>query len=253
MPARLLNRLLPDAVALSLHGIGEPHSGVDDRERDYWLSAERFRAVVDGSVAVARTRGLELALTFDDANLSDYTEALPVLAERGLTGRFFILTGRVGQPHYLSGSQLREMADRGMILGSHGVEHVRWTGLSDAELEVETTQARHALEDILGMAVDEVACPFGAIDARVYRQLERAGFRRVYTSYVAATRLDAPLVDRFTPTADFDPARDLAGRLSIAWRCIDAVRRLRRWRALTARTDGWRRSAGAPAVMQHSG
>lgn len=228
MIAPLVNRLLPDGVALSLHGIGEPHAQVDADERGYWLTKSEFHRVVCETLEATEQLGLATAFTFDDANLSDFSEALPLLLERRLTGRFFVPVRRIGRPHYLSLAQLREIAASGMVVGSHGLHHVRWTELTDRDLRAETVDARRALEDMLGIEVVEAACPFGAVDRRVYRQLERTGFRRVFTSYMVTTRLNEPLVDRFSVTRGFDVRGDLLPRLAVARRCLDVVRRQRR-------------------------
>jgi peptidoglycan/xylan/chitin deacetylase (PgdA/CDA1 family) len=227
MLTQLANALLPDAVVLSLHGIGEPHADVDSEERRYWIDRNRFRRLVLETLDAAQARGLVPVFTFDDANLSDYSEALPLLLELGLTARFYVPVRRIGRPEYLTVGQLREIARHGMVVGSHGLDHVRWTELSDRELEAETADARRALEDMLGIEVVEAACPFGALDARVFRQLRRAGFSRILTSYMATTRLDGPLVDRFPVTETFEAGRDLVPRIGIARRCLDVMRRRR--------------------------
>lgn len=162
---------------LTFHGVGEPPGHVDDEERAVWLSLGAFTTVVD---AVAGRR--DVRLTFDDGNRSDVDRALPLLLERDLRASFFVVAGRIGEPGYLDGGDLRELLRSGMEVGSHGFAHRPWRGLTERELEEELGDARRAIEAAAGAAVTAAACPFGAYERRALSELKRRGYTRVYTS-----------------------------------------------------------------------
>ena len=166
-------------VALNFHGLGEPHAGIDADERPFWLARDAFAAILDRIAADPHPD--RFAITFDDGNASDL-EAAEMLASRELKGRFYVLAGRLGQPHYLSREDLRTLAAMGMTVGLHGRHHLDWRTLDDAALEDETVRARDEVALAAGRPVDEVAIPFGAYDSRVFTWLERHGFRRILTS-----------------------------------------------------------------------
>lgn len=163
---------------LNFHGLGAPHADVDDGERPYWLSAERFTEIAE----LAAARGGEIGLTFDDGNKSDLTLALPVLQRLGLKADFFIPVDRIGGAHYLSADDIRALRDCGMGVGSHGCQHVRWSALDETTLEDEVSRPLAVLGEIVGGRVDTVGVPFGAYDSRVLGVLRRHGVRRVFTS-----------------------------------------------------------------------
>lgn len=61
-----------------------------------------------------------MALAFDDGNASDIEQALPALAERAMTARFFPLVGRIRAPGYLSGEDISKLSAARMGLQATG-------------------------------------------------------------------------------------------------------------------------------------
>ncbi|MGD9692458.1 MAG: polysaccharide deacetylase family protein [Phycisphaerales bacterium] len=164
-------------IVLTFHGIGEPGRALEEGEADVWVS----RGVYEGVLDLVRGRG-EVVVTFDDGNASDWEIGFPALRERGMTGRFFLVSDRMDREGFVRTEWAREMVGRGMTIGSHGKAHVAWRGLPDEALREETVGAKRALEEKVGVRIEEAACPFGSYDRRVVRALRDAGFTRVYTS-----------------------------------------------------------------------
>ena len=79
---------------------------------------------------------------------------------------------------------VREIVGQGHEVACHSMTHpVPFTALADDALEVETTDARHRLEDLTGTAVTGFRAPSFGIDARVLAALVRGGFRYDASSY----------------------------------------------------------------------
>ena len=230
---------------LNLHGIGPPPEWVRSDERKVWVDIDRFERLLDTFAGRQDVR-----ITFDDGNASDVEVALPLLAERGLTATFFPCAGLLGVKGYCTPAQIRELADTGMTIGSHGWEHRPWRGLRGTSLMQELQDAQARLEDVTGRRIDQAACPFGAYDRHVLGKLAAAGFERVYTSDGGAAREDGWLRARNTilnhESADDVQrrlrARAMPGRPPVrrgprrTWRWLRAARhrlpraRHRRWR-----------------------
>jgi len=203
---------LPNVI-LNFHGFGDPHAGVDPDERPYWLPLDDFARLLDRIAADLDPS--RIVLTFDDGNASDL-EAAALLAGRGLTGRFYVLAGRIGQRHYLSAADLRSLVAMGMTVGLHGRAHSKWPTLDDAGLADETVRARSEIAHAAGCLVDEVAIPFGAYNRRVFGWLERQDFRRILTSDRGPFDPTARVWNRNTVRADTTEAQIeamIAGRL----------------------------------------
>jgi peptidoglycan/xylan/chitin deacetylase (PgdA/CDA1 family) len=169
-------------VILNFHGVGDPPPGTDPAERIYWWDQTAFNSLLDHVCTAMHANDLRITITFDDGNISDARIALPALASRGLTARFFVCAGRIGQSHYLDKPALADLLAAGMSIGSHGMHHVDWRRASAEELKQETAGARQMLEDACACPVDEAAVPFGSYDRRVIANLRRQNWRSVYTS-----------------------------------------------------------------------
>ncbi|MEO7101568.1 MAG: polysaccharide deacetylase family protein [Luteolibacter sp.] len=162
---------------LSFHGVGPALRSMEDRECEYWLESDFFEEVL----GLVKTHP-DVGITVDDGNASDYTHILPSLLRHGLKATFFVCSGRLDQPSFLSRSQVLEIQAAGMTIGSHGVSHRCWRHLPEAELRHELQTSRNDIESLCGVAVREAACPFGSYDRSVLAALRQAGYQRVYTS-----------------------------------------------------------------------
>lgn len=211
----------------TFHGIGPAPTWLERSERPVWVSEVDFCSALD---AIHRRDRAEV--TFDDGNSSDTAIALPALLERGMSGRFFVVAGRVGSPGYLSADDLGALHDAGMQIGVHGMRHRSWRGLAEDDLQEEILESRRQLEVHVGERLTTAACPFGAYDRRVLRALRRAGFTRVFSSDGGFAFPEAWLQPRNTLTRGSD-----AGTIDrIARQAWSLSGRLRRAKILVKRS-----------------
>lgn len=210
------------AVGLIFHGIGQPKRTLDTGEAPFWLCKDIFDAILDRIAALPDPSSVRIS--FDDGNASDHDIALPALAARRLTADFFVLSGRIGQPGSLDAGQIRALAAAGHRIGSHGIAHLRWSGLDPAALAQELTGSRAALEALLGRPVTEAGIPFGAWSGRVLAALRAAGYTRAWSSDGGRFRPGAFLCPRSSVRGDL--ASDRIGALLTGE--MPLARRLRR-------------------------
>lgn len=171
----------PGAVSA---GGGPDRFAVSDPAFTCQLDVVREAGFVGRSVAGAlESRGRRLAISFDDGVRSHYERAFPALAERGMTGTFYVITDLVGQPGYVTWSELREMRNAGMSIQSHTRTHPFLSELDPGDLLDELVGSKATLDDALGQETDELALPGGDAPRRRLRGLiEEAGYRVVATS-----------------------------------------------------------------------
>jgi peptidoglycan/xylan/chitin deacetylase (PgdA/CDA1 family) len=179
-------------INLAFHGVGAPERELEPDEEQYWVDADLFGELLDTAVELPEAR-----LTFDDGNASDLSIALPMLLDRSLTAAFFVIAGRLGQPGSLGADDVRALAEAGMTIGTHGMQHRPWRSLDDEGYRKELDEARELLEAAAGARVDEAACPYGAYDRRALRALKQRGFRRVYSVDRRPARPDAWFQPRY--------------------------------------------------------
>ncbi|MFV0458013.1 MAG: polysaccharide deacetylase family protein [Actinomycetales bacterium] len=184
-------------INLCFHGIGEPGRELEPGEAKYWVSTTLFKQVLD-----LVQDNPEVAISFDDGNASDHDQALPALTERGLDAAFFVLAGRLDQTGSLSREQVMALQDAGMSIGSHGMNHVSWRGLTEAGQSAEFVRARDLLSQVCGVPVTWAALPLGQYDRAVLRRLRANGYQRVYSSDRSAARMGAWFQPRYSIRAD---------------------------------------------------
>jgi peptidoglycan/xylan/chitin deacetylase (PgdA/CDA1 family) len=166
-----------------------------------WISPERFAEQMsylsqsgyhcltlrDVAVRLRESRRVPrtVVLTFDDAYKTFYEIALPILRQYGFSATVFAVTGEVGgvsrwdsgpQAALMSWSELRELHQIGIEVGSHTVSHPRLTDLSLAAIRHEVKESRATLEDQLGVAANSFAYPFGMYNRLIERTIQDAGY-----------------------------------------------------------------------------
>ena len=164
-------------VNVCFHGIGAPGRVLEPGEAPYWISEEAYLDILDVLVTDPRVR-----ISFDDGNASDIELGLAGLAERGLHAMFFVLAGRLDRPGSLSSSDVRDLAEGGMRIGTHGMDHRPWRGLGAVVRRRELEEARRVISDVSGTAVTEAALPLGRYDRRLLGHLRKLGYTAVHTS-----------------------------------------------------------------------
>jgi peptidoglycan/xylan/chitin deacetylase (PgdA/CDA1 family) len=106
-----------------------------------------------------------VVLTFDDGYLDAYTDAFPLLRRYGMVGEFNIITGFVGETvglnRYMTWPQIVAMADAGMEMESHTIDHQDLGIINALQDAYELRFSRAVLAAHLHRAVQFLAFPSG--------------------------------------------------------------------------------------------
>lgn len=208
-------------ACLMLHGVGPVPAHVSAVERPYWIS----NGQLDFIIGLARSQ--KLALTFDDGNETDVTVVLPKLQAAGIKAAFFIVTERIGQPHYLQAEHIRLLHAAGMASGSHSTCHQRWTEMSDEEIARDVNASCETLAELIDAPVTDVAIPYGACNRRVLAVLRNLGVTRVYSSLPGPNSAQSWIVRRDcvdVTTTEAELRTIAAAKPSILTRTVTALR-----------------------------
>lgn len=122
-------------------------------------------------------------VTVDDGGTAYHTWIADRLERIGWRGHCFVSTDGIGRRGFLSGDQVRDLARRGHVIGSHSASHpFRFNALPFSEIVSEWSRSRAVLEDIVGCRIDVGSVPGGYFSPAVARAARDAGFRVLFTS-----------------------------------------------------------------------
>ncbi len=173
------------------------------------------------------------SITFDDGGVSAYHQVAPALERLGWRGHFFVTTSRIGTDGFLNGSQVRELHERGHLIGAHSHTHPpRISNLSGEQILEEWALSLKCLGELTGAPVTVASVPGGFFSSAVEAAAAEAGIRILFTSEpspgsVATGRHGCLTLGRYSIKRDTAPhtAAALASgafvpriRMQVGWR-----------------------------------
>jgi peptidoglycan/xylan/chitin deacetylase (PgdA/CDA1 family) len=133
----------------------------------------------------------DVVLVADDAHISVYTTAFPLLKRYNVPMTIFAYPSAVSNASYaMTWDQLRELKASGLFdIQSHTYWHPNFKKererLQPAEFDklvhMQLTQSRAKIEKELAVKVDLLAWPFGIYDTGLMAKAEEAGYRAAFT------------------------------------------------------------------------
>lgn len=104
-------------------------------------------------------------LTFDDGYDDNFTELFPLLQKYNAKATVFLICDLLGQEHYLTEEQVRQMDASGLVsFQSHTVSHRDLDTLEEEEQQYELEQSKRKLTRLLQKEVFVIAYPTGKWD-----------------------------------------------------------------------------------------
>ncbi|PCJ28451.1 MAG: xylanase [SAR86 cluster bacterium] len=127
-----------------------------------------------------------VAITFDDGYSSIYTTAFPLLKSFDYPFSLFLSTGPINnnQTNYMNWDQVREMANEGVLIGNHMVEHPYMLERTDGESEQqwlgrlrnELLEAEETIRNETGQTHHYLAYPYGEYNPAIKQMLSELSF-----------------------------------------------------------------------------
>ena len=118
-------------------------------------------------------------LTFDDGYADTYSVVMPLLKAYGMTGTFFVTVNLVDKPGYITRDQVRALADGGMDVESHAMDHVSMIKPLNDQI-YQMCRARDFLSLWTGTDVRHFAYPSGDYNDLSGTALQRCGYLSGY-------------------------------------------------------------------------
>jgi peptidoglycan/xylan/chitin deacetylase (PgdA/CDA1 family) len=137
--------------------------------KDLWWSLDQTAALPARPVM----------LTFDDGYADAYSVVLPLLKAYGMTGTFFVTVNLVDKPGYISRAEVRALADAGMDVESHAMDHIPMLG-SLASQTYQMCRSRDFLSAWTGTDIRHFAYPSGDYNDVSLAALQECGYLSGY-------------------------------------------------------------------------
>ena len=121
-------------------------------------------------------------ITFDDGGISNIIAA-DILEEQGFIGHFLITTGFSGKRGFMSNNQIRQLYERGHVIGAHSHSHpdVFYRLPYDKMLE-EWKKSKSILENVIGEKVSCASVPGGEMNLNTWQSSAEAGIDYLFCS-----------------------------------------------------------------------
>lgn len=112
-------------------------------------------------LASGRDTDRTVVVTFDDGYSDQYRYALPILRRNGAAATFYVIGHTVGRRGHLTWPELRGMANAGMDIAAHGMDHNDLSKMPSALQERQIDDSVDLLRSRLNVPVDSYAYPSG--------------------------------------------------------------------------------------------
>src|SRR5687768_2776105 len=119
-------------------------------------------------------------LTFDDTRQEHYSIAAPAMETHGRKGVFFVMTIPIGRPNYMTSEQIKELSDRGHVIGSHTWDHHNVKHLKEDDWAVQIGKPNERLQAITGKPVLYFAYPFGVWNDTAVEAIKKYSFKAAF-------------------------------------------------------------------------
>lgn len=192
----------------ALESDGHPSGARNAGEQRYVLHVNRFREqmeflhregfktfLLEELFSLDEWPDRAVVLTFDDGHESNFRAALPILLYCGFRAEFFITTGFIGTPHFMTRETIKSLSDAGMGIGSHGVSHKYLDDMNAHEIRSELRNSMERLEDITGGKIVSFSAPGGRLPRCARDIAENLGYRIMCTSRPGVLKRPHPLYD----------------------------------------------------------
>ena len=157
----------------------------------------RLDKVIKGIKGEINLKDRSVSITIDDAYLSVYTKAWPILKKLNLPFTLFISTDVIDNnfSNYMNWDQIRELVDNGVLVGSQTKSHPHLHRLSSKQIlnEIEYSNKRFIKE--LGFKPKLFAYPYGEYDNKTIEIVKGSGFEAAFGQHSGVAHISSGIFE----------------------------------------------------------
>lgn len=207
----------PDSTSVSPDTFAMHMQYLQDNDYVVWPLYTTLMHLAYGKAIPPKT----VMLTFDDAYESVYSQALPVLKDKGYPFTVFVTTQYIaeGYSNFMNWQQLRELQQYGGMIGNHSASHPHFVRTRNGETNAdwqqrivnEIEQSQKILHENGTNPIWAVAYPYGEFSKEIKVLLRRLGYFGLgQHSGVVSYQTDFQAIPRFPMAKGFDSLDDFS-------------------------------------------
>lgn len=181
-------------VVLMYHGVSRSDAAGFERQMS---ELKTHATLVFADESLPSNGRQKVAVTFDDAFMSVFEHAIPVMTALGVPATIFVPTGYLGaEPGWIpatartkdwpgqvaSAEVLRACDPRQIRIASHSVTHPHLAEVDGRVLRDELVLSRQALERMTSAPIEMLSLPYGSCSTRVLSEAAASGYKRVFAN-----------------------------------------------------------------------
>lgn len=123
-----------------------------------------------------------VVITFDDGYIDNYTNAMPIINEFDFDTTIFMVSDFVGNPNFLTESQLKELEKNKINIESHTANHLELAKLPKEKQREELQQSKDSLNNLLDEKIEYVAYPYGSYNDDTKNITREIGYKMGFST-----------------------------------------------------------------------
>ncbi|HCQ89937.1 MAG TPA: xylanase deacetylase [Clostridium sp.] len=123
-----------------------------------------------------------VVITFDDGYIDNYTNAMPIINEFDFDTTIFMVSDFVGNPNFLTESQLKELEKNKINIESHTANHLELAKLPKEKQREELQQSKDRLNNLLDEKIEYVAYPYGSYNDDTKNTTKEIGYKMGFST-----------------------------------------------------------------------
>ena len=153
--------------------------------------------VVKGIKGKIDLKDRSVSITIDDAYLSVYTKAWPILKRLKLPFTLFVSTDVIDNnfSNYMNWNQIRELVDHGVLIGSQTKSHPHLHRLSSKQILNEIEYSNKRFIEELGFKPKLFAYPYGEYDNKTIKIVEGSGFEAAFGQHSGVAHISSGIFE----------------------------------------------------------
>lgn len=117
-----------------------------------------------------------ISITFDDGFKNNFLEALPILKKYNMKATFYVSSGFINMPDFMTSADLLEIQNLGNEIGSHGDTHPNLVFSFGKKRKEEIFDSKKKLESF-GVKIDTFAYPYGWHNKKIRQHVKESGYK----------------------------------------------------------------------------